>query len=940
MILKKLTTLFSVLFFATLPLQALPADNVKEYTLENNMKIFLLEDTSDALVHIEFTCHAGFSSQTQNTNGFFKLFTRLVKGSNPELNFSTVECNADSSRYILEIAPQKLDQTLTQLSDAVFSPSFSDEVFQAELTKLKNEVNDNAGELSTYINAAIDSRVFSDAPWKHDSGIYPPVFKRISTSSARNIIKDISDRWYTPQNSALFICGNFNSEKLLVSLRSSFGRFFSNYRVPAEKDSIPVNSHRKYVFHHPEISNELTQIVIQYTMMEMEECDLLAASLNNDVSSFKSNLLELSQLNIPGAEYINISAAHKRNSSRLIIQALMQPPENKKNAITSFNQTSEFTEETKKIADKMNDLEFLYGKIQLQSELQEIAATPLYLMNSLSNFWALEPYYKSNESDGELYPESKLTSLLFSRIQKIKELESQEVFQKLKAEEPFIFVIISDKDFKKNRKAYLEAGFEEISEKNSSWYVQNLFKEVRDQFKPNEDKFYSVRSNQNDNAYFQRNLSQIETKVLENGIKIVSKKNPNSQGISLLLSVKGGKLNSADNNGFEEVIINLMASNIQRELTKKQYSGIITGNPQVSAQTGLSTSTILISFDQEDSKTVCDTIAQTIIYNEIPPASADRAVSSRQYKKRLENGNATNQLFSAAVNTIYGKGDFANIFDSEKDVLLNTDFNSILQAYPDFLDASRYNLIVTGNFDDKLLEYLSQAFKIFANNNIEIKETKDKENLPQNSKINVKIRHTFLTDIPAEEAGPQPAVLIPTTEFLDPVLYITKVPSEDSKKAAIFNAIMNQLQIELQNQIDKSRKFDKSTVSLVLPRSKMNFASIYILNVSHTKEADSIYRSAVQSLFKKMLAADADKTIIQDIKNNWISKQLNETFTNKGTAFLIHKGFELFPENPQPDFYLQEYNYILTASVQDFLEVMDLIPDRANLRVYSGDGRS
>ena len=330
MILKKLTTLFSVLFFATLPLQALPADNVKEYTLENNMKIFLLEDSSDALVHIEFTCHAGFSSQTQNTNGFFKLFTRLVKGSNPELNFSTVECNADSSRYILEIAPQKLDQTLTQLSDAVFSPSFSDEVFQAELTKLKNEVNDNAGELSTYINAAIDSRVFSDAPWKHDSGIYPPVFKRISTSSARNIIKDISDRWYTPQNSALFICGNFNSEKLLVSLRSSFGRFFSNYRVPTERDSVPVNSHRKYVFHHPEISNELTQIVIQYTMMEMEECDLLAASLNNDVSSFKSNLLELSQLNIPGAEYINISAAHKRNSSRLIIQALMQPPENKK----------------------------------------------------------------------------------------------------------------------------------------------------------------------------------------------------------------------------------------------------------------------------------------------------------------------------------------------------------------------------------------------------------------------------------------------------------------------------------------------------------------------------------------------------------------------------------------------------------------------------------
>lgn len=939
MISRKFTSLLSIFIFSTISLTALPADNVKEYTLENNMKIFLLEDPSDALVHIEFTCHAGFSSQTQNTSGFFKLFSRLIKENNPKLNFSTVECNADSSRYILEIAPQAIDQTLTKLSDAVFSPAFSDELFLSELTKLKKEVSDNAEELSTYINAAIDSRIFSDAPWKHDSGIYPPVFKRISTSSARNIIKDISDRWYTPQNSALFICGNFNTEKLLVSLRSSFGRFFSNYRIPAEKESLPVNSHRKYVFHHSEISNELTQIVIQYTMMDMEECDLLAASLNNDVSSFKTNLLELTELNIPGAEYINVSAAHKRNSSRLIIQALMQPPENKKLAINSLTQAEEFTEETQLISEKMNELEFLYGKMQLQSELQEISATPLYLMNSLSNFWALEPYYKNTESDGELYPESKLTSLLFSRIKKIEELESQEIFQKFKAEEPFIFIIISDKDFKKNRKNYLEAGYEEINENNSSWYVQSMFKEIKDQFKPNDDKFYSVRSNQNDNAYFQRNLSQIETKVLENGISITSKKNPNSQGVSLLLSVKGGKLNSSDNNGFEEVMINLIASNLQRALTKKQFQGIITGNPQVTAQTNLSTSSILITFDQADSKTVCDTIAQTIIYDDIPPATADRAVSSRQYKKRLENGNASNQIFSAAVNTIYGKGDFSNIFESEKDVLQNTDFNSILQAYPNFLDASRYDLIVTGNFDDSLLDYLTDSFNLFANNNQTIKEIKDKENLPKNKRITAKLRHTFLTDIPAEEAGPQPAVLIPTTEFLDPVLYITKVPSEDPKKMAIFNAIMNQLQIELQNQIDKSKKFDKSTVSLNLQRSKMNFAAIYIQNVTHTKEADSIYRSAVQSLFKKMQAADADKTIIQEIKNNWILKQMNETFTNKGTAFLIQKGFELFPENPQPDFYLQEYNYIMTASVQDFLEVMDSIPDRANLRVYSGDSR-
>ena len=56
-----------------------PADQINEYVLENGMEVFLLEDTSDALVHIELSVKAGFSSQTQQTNGFFKLYTNLVK---------------------------------------------------------------------------------------------------------------------------------------------------------------------------------------------------------------------------------------------------------------------------------------------------------------------------------------------------------------------------------------------------------------------------------------------------------------------------------------------------------------------------------------------------------------------------------------------------------------------------------------------------------------------------------------------------------------------------------------------------------------------------------------------------------------------------------------------------------------------------------------------
>ena len=156
------------LFFLAAQLSASPATTVQEYTLENGMQVFILEDPGDAQVHIEYTCRAGFSSQTQSTCGFFKLFTRLVAAANPSLIFSDVQCNADSSRYIIEVSSSELNNTLFTLSDAVFSPDFSDEILKTQLNNLKKEVNDNKDTMSVYINAAIDSRVFSEAPWKHD----------------------------------------------------------------------------------------------------------------------------------------------------------------------------------------------------------------------------------------------------------------------------------------------------------------------------------------------------------------------------------------------------------------------------------------------------------------------------------------------------------------------------------------------------------------------------------------------------------------------------------------------------------------------------------------------------------------------------------------------------------------------------------------------------
>ena len=929
---KKFFLLFLFVLFA-LPLFSTPVTSLQEYTLENGMQVFLLEDPADAQVHIEYSCRAGFSSQTQSTNGFFKLFTRLVQAANPKLNFSEVSCNADSSRYHIEASPSQVSDILFNLSEAVFNPDFTDEVLKNQLNALKKEVNDNKDTMSVYINAAIDSQVFSAAPWKHDSGIYPPVFKKTSEKTARTVIKQISEQWYTPKNSAIFICGNINTEHTLLLLKNTFGRFYSSFRTPVEKPALPVNHKRKYVLHSNEISPDLTQLVIQYTMLDMEQSDLMALALGYEGSLFKQQALSFEELNIPGDEYINVSAAHKKDSSRLIIQTLLQPPENKKQAAAtnSYKQTELFLKQLDLIPQLVHPQEYEYAKNQLEYSLNRTANLPYELMNTLSDFWAVQPYAKNEETDLEGF-NSQTAADLMSRNQKLRASSLTESLSQLQSEEPFIFVIINSKDYKANKKAYTAAGFEEITEKNASWYVQQIYKDsLSENQEQQAQKLYTTQSIADDNSYYQKNLDSMADFTLSNGIHVYTKENPLSEQTTILLSIAGGKYNSADDNGFEEVMVNLTATLIQKKLRSAQSEGLLTGAFYVSSETDLSTGKIIIEFDEEDTIAVLKSIYQALVYGEIAPADADRAVSARKYKKRLENGTAANQLYSAFIRKAYGKGKFDSVFDAENEILLETDYTKILAAYPAMLNATRYSIIVCGALHENLQTLMEENLgQLAPQKSEEIPENTALTDFNAAKNLTVQLRHTFLTDIPAEKAGPQPAVLIPTTEFLDPVIYINKAPAPGSKEAALYNALLCYLADKLE---------ENNPVTVQFPRNSLNFSSITIQNVAHTRELDAQYKSLIQNTKDQMLRLQANETIIREIKNTWIKKQMSQTSSNTGTALLMQKGLELFRENQTSQWYLTEYNYIQSASAEDYLEIMEYFPVIAPSRIYSVDSK-
>lgn len=928
---KRLLILFLTInvFFA----YSTPDQSVNEYTLENGLKVFILEDSSTPFINFEFCVRAGFSSQTQETSGFFKLYSQLIKANLSQINFEDASCYSDCSRYKIKTTNSKINSIINFVSQAVFNPQFSDELITNELSKLKIEVKNNYDSLSGLINCAIDSRVFSDSPWKHDSGVYPALFGKTTTKHARTILNTISNRYYIPQNCAVFITGNFNEKQMLALLENTFGSYYSSYSVPQTKPASPKNSNKKFVIHDPEFSPEMTQVVLQYTdFPNMELCDITAAILNNNYSFFKYNLLNLPELNIPGDEYIYASSAHKKNSSRLIIQTLLQPPQDTKIKTNSLAQSIKFYEQVKFGFTQINNGEFTAYKDQLINDMNFTSSNSATFMDKLAEYWAIDPYSDFLE---ESLSSCVTVKSLLSRNQKLKNTDLSQI-KNIQSQEPYIFVLINTTDFNKNKKAYTNAGFIEVTKKNASWYTQEIFANVKTNNET--ENISSITEISTDNDYYKKNYNEIKNFRLNNGIFVTTKLNTNSSQAAILLSIKGGKINSSDNNGFEEAMINLLVNNIQKELYNSQYKQKIKNPPSIYNKTELTTSYICVECNSSDLEEVCTSISNAMIYSEIIPTAADRAVSNMQYKKRLENGSATYQTYCAMIKQVYPKTDLTKIYNSEKDILQKVEYQTILENYQYLLDAARINIIVTGNYDNNIQKTLNKTLGLLKNQNCQLHFSTYSNILPKNKVANIKINHTFLTDIPKEKAGPMPAVLIPTTEFLDPVLYAFDSPEKGTKEEALFNAMLYYIESKLNESIASNARLNKASAYSTPALSQMNTATITIQNVPHTKEIDSLFTDTILSIQKRLQSSESSK-ILQEIIDTWIEKELIESSTNYGTAVLMQQGIENFPFEPAPAYYLNRYNYIQNATVLDYTEILNLFPSKPLFRIYSKEGK-
>ena len=117
------------------------------------------------------------------------------------------------------------------------------------------------------------------------------------------------------------------------------------------------------------------------------------------------------------------------------------------------------------------------------------------------------------------------------------------------------------------------------------------------------------------------------------------------------------------------------------------------------------------------------------------------------------------------------------------------------------MDASRFSIVIIGNIPD-LKNDLELTFGSLKSLNL-TKSMEQIQPIVSNATRYVQLKRTFSTDIKAEDAGPRPEKLIPTTVFSDPVDFYFETPSKLSDDYSIFLGLLTEFQKILDKNWEK-----------------------------------------------------------------------------------------------------------------------------------------
>lgn len=294
--------------------EAMSPENSYDYKkLENGLEVYAIHKGSIPMVTVMIAVKNGSFVETPDIDGLAHLYEHMFFKANekvssqqefiktldqlgvelgPNMNAYT---STESVRYFFTIQSQFLDRGLQFMADAVRTPLFLQD-------ELENERKVVIGEFDRY--EASPSQIFFQ---KDVMGrLFSKYFTRKNTIGSRSVIltatpeqmHSIQHRFYIPNNSALFIVGDFTSDELWPKIEEAFGGWKSGPN-PFVENPIPEHPPLEKTYHFNKAAPVQTvNIVAAYHGPSLVEdnpgtvaFDLASIMLGLESSSFQKELV-------------------------------------------------------------------------------------------------------------------------------------------------------------------------------------------------------------------------------------------------------------------------------------------------------------------------------------------------------------------------------------------------------------------------------------------------------------------------------------------------------------------------------------------------------------------------------------------------------------------------------------------------------------------------
>jgi len=328
---------------------------MKFFKMANGLEIYALPKRDIPMVTVLIAVKNGSFAETEKNNGLAHLYEHMFFKANekipsqplflktldemgielgPQMNAYT---STESVRYFFTLQSQHLTKGIQFMADALITPKF----LQDELERERKVV---IGEFDRYEASPTD--VFFQKGMMER--MFPEHFVRKNVIGNRGVIlnasreqmMEIKNRYYIPNNSALFIVGDFDETELKAALDKSFAEWkpgpdpFMVYPVPEHP---PLEASKKFVETAP-VQTVTIALGMHGPKLTVDDQAILALDLASQMLSFESSPFQKELVHSGLANGASLSAWSQRWTSPI------------------FGQVETTVENAQKAADKLLDL--------------------------------------------------------------------------------------------------------------------------------------------------------------------------------------------------------------------------------------------------------------------------------------------------------------------------------------------------------------------------------------------------------------------------------------------------------------------------------------------------------------------------------------------------------------------------------------------------------